>query len=464
MCTVKRASLLAVTMAEAELDAVRTEFDLFSEAPLQRMVKHYRYDEVYSFNNVKSDATITFQVRGTPNQWVDLDDTYMMVKYKMVTHDGNDIANVADTCVRTIEEPNIFHNLWHKVEMSIDNTQVKSVVMPYPMRPYIENMLTTPESGLHEKYETEGYWKEKAGAGFDLPVEDTVAHIAANTPWRSIVQNRHKGSSQHVLYGKLAVDLWRQGRNIPPTHDITLVLTKNRPNFYLRSSQAAGQEHKLELVEVKLIVKRVQLYDDAQVDIDQAIAEAGVIKYPVKRVDVKSYSLARGTQVFQENNIISGQIPSRVIVGMVDNDAFAGTFAKSPFNFKHYSVEEMYLHHDGDTFPSNRYTSSFGNRDALVPWLNLKRLVSPGAPFFHHTIAYDDYCNGGYTLWVFDMTQDNKCGVSGDYNNIKKSGDVRLYVKFGEQNGLPNPVNIVVYAEYENQIEIGRNRDLMQDY
>jgi hypothetical protein len=372
-------------MANTTLDAVRTEFDLFSEAPLQRMVKSFQLDEVFSFNNVKSDATITFQVRGTPTQWVDLDDTYLMVRYKMVTHDGTDIANEQNTCVKTIEEPNLFHNLWQKVEMTIDNTHVKSVVTPYPMRAYMENLLTTPATALDEKYETEGFWKEKAG-DIDHTVEDTVAHVGTNTPWRNVVQMRHKGSPQHVLYGKLAVDLWRQGRNIPPTHDLTLILTKNRPQFYLRSAETPGQEHKIVLEEVKLIVKRVQLYDDAQTGIDQAIVEAGVIKYPIKRVDVKSYALAKGTQIFQENSIISGQIPSRVIVGMVDNDAFAGTYAKSPFNFKHYSVEEMYLHHNGDTYPSNRYTPSFTRKDAIVPWLNLKRLVTPGQPFFSHTI------------------------------------------------------------------------------
>lgn len=450
-------------MADA-LDAIRTEFDVFTEAPIQQMVKKYQDVEVFSFNNVTTDSSITFQVRGTSNEWIDLDDTYLMVKYKLLTRAGANIANEQDTCPQTFEEPNLFHNLWSNVDMTIDNTKIKSVVTPYPMRAYIESLLTTTQDGLHEMYETEGFWKEKAGESFDVAVQDTVDHIDANTAWRKEVQLKNKGSPERVLFGKLAHDLWRQGRNIPPLHDLKLELTANRPEFYLRSSQAAGQEHKLQLTEVKLLVRKVRLYDDAQAKIDEAITEAGVIKYPINRVQVKSHAVARGTKVLQEDNIISGQIPSRVIVGMVDSDAFAGTYAKSPFNFKSYNVQEMYLYHGGDTYPSTRYTTSFTSKDALVPWMNLKRYVTPGHPFFNHTIKYGDFLSGGYTLWVFDLTPDNKCAVAASYNNIKSNGDVRLFVRFGDRDGLAAPINIVVFAEFENLIEIGRNRDLMEDY
>ena len=448
---------------EGSLDVVRSEMDLFSEAPLQRTIEKFQLEEIFSVNNVKTDGTITFHVRGAPNQWIDLDDTYLMIRYRVKTHDGNNIANQADTCIRTIEEPNLFHNLWSKVEMSIDSTPIKSVVNPYPLRPYIENLLTTPKDGLDEKYHAEGFYKEKAG-DFDHDPENTVARVKSQTSWRQEVQMKNKGSPQHVLYGKLAVDLWRQGRNIPPNHDLRLDLTKNRPQFYLRSKETGGEEHKLVLEEAKLIVKRVHLYDDTQANLDGAMAEAGVIKYPIRRVDVKTHAVGRGVKVFQENNIISGQIPSRVIIGMVDNDAISGSYDKSPFNFQHYKVEELYLHFNGEIYPSNMYRPSFtGNKDALVPWLNLKKLVTPGQPFFNHTISYEDFLAGGYTLWVIDMSQDNKCGVAADYNNVRLNGDVRLNVRFGG-DGLSDPITIVVFAEYENQIEVGRNRDVMQDY
>ena len=450
-------------MMEGTLDVVRSEVDLFSEPPVQRTIKHFQVEEIFSSNNVATDGTISFHVRGAPNQWIDLDGTFLIVKYKMVTHDGQNIANAGDTCIKTIEEPNLLHTMWSHVEMFINNTPIKSVVNPYPIRAYIENLLSTPESGLDEKYFTEGFWKEKAG-DFDHVVEDTVAHVNNRSPWRKVVQFKNKGSPEHVLFGKLAVDMWRQGRNIPPTHDLRLDLTKNRPEFYLRSNENAGEEHRLVFTEMKLVVKRVNLYDDAQAGLDKAMAEAGVIKYPIRRVDVKSYSVATGTKVFQENNIITGQIPHRVIIAMCDNDAIGGTYAKSPFNFKHYDVQELYLMFDGDTFPSNRYLTSFANKDALVPWLNLKRLVTPGQPFFNHTVSYLDFCAGGYTMWVIDMSADNKCEVAADYNNIRKHGNIRLNVRFGGIQGLPNPINILVFAEFENQLEIGRNRDLMQDY
>jgi len=446
-----------------ELHAIRTEFDLFTEAPLQRMVKRFQYEEVFTQNNVTKDGTLTFQVNGTSNQWIDLDDTYLMVKYRLLTHDGADIANLGDTVVTTFEEPNLLHNIWSQVEMAIDNVSLKAVVNPYPMRAYIENLMTTSPDGLQEMFESEGFWKEGSGTKFDHAVQNTLGNIATNTPLRRGPQTRNKGSAVRTLYGKLSTDLWRQGRNIPPSHDLKLVLTKNRPEFYLRSSETAGQEHKLQIEKVILVVKRVELYDDAQASLDKAIRDAGKIIYPIRRVDVKSHVIASGTKIFQENLIVSGQIPTRIIIGFLDSDSFAGTYAKSPFNFKHYDIEELYLQSHGEIYPSNRYITSFNDKDALVPWLNLKRLVTPGHPFFNHTVNYNSFCEGGYTLWVIDLSQDNKCSQAADYNNIKMNGDVRINVRFGGA-GLATPVNLVMYAELENQLELGRSRDLMMDY
>jgi len=445
-----------------EEEALRIEFDLFRAPPLQRMVKNFKYEETFTGNNVKTDGTLTFRVKGSANQWIDLDDTYLLVRYKVVTHNEQKIANQAETIVKTFEEPNLLHNLWSQVEMAIQNVTIKSVVNPYPMRAYIENLLTTTPDGLQEMYESEGFWKEGGGTKFDHAIQETAANIATNTPLRKKPQTLNKDSVERTLYGKLATDLWRQGRNIPPSHDLKLTLTKNRPQFYLRSSEVAGQEHKLQLEKVILVVKRVELYDDTQASLDKAMLEAGKIIYPIRRVDVKSHTIATGTKIFQES-IVSGQMPYRIILGFVDSDAYSGSYAKSPFNFKHYNIEELYLQCHGDMYPSNRYITSFNNRDALVPWLNLKRLVTAGHPFFNHTISYESYCNGGYTLWVVDLSQDNKCGQIMDYNNIKLDGDVRIHVRFGGE-GLANPVNLVMYAEFENLVEVDRNKALMVDY
>ena len=42
-----------------------------------------------------------------------------------------------------------------------------------------------------------------------------------------------------------------------------------------------------------------------------------------------------------------GQVPNRVIFGLVGTYAFNGSFAKNPYNFKNYKITEISLKSDG---------------------------------------------------------------------------------------------------------------------
>ena len=49
-----------------------------------------------------------------------------------------------------------------------------------------------------------------------------------------------------------------------------------------------------------------------------------------------------------------------------------------------------------------------------------------------------------------------------DHFNIIKEGNVRVDMKFGAV--LPNTINVIVYAEFEDIIEIDRSPNVIFDY
>ena len=67
--------------------------------------------------------------------------------------------------------------------------------------------------------------------------------------------------------------------------------------------------------------------------------------------------------------------------------------------------------------------------------------------------------NNGYALYVFDLTPDIS---ENDSFNLVKNGTVLLNMKFAA--GLPNTITAVVYAEFENIIEVDRNRNIVFDF
>jgi len=65
----------------------------------------------------------------------------------------------------------------------------------------------------------------------------------------------------------------------------------------------------------------------------------------------------------------------------------------------------------------------------------------------------------GYTLYAFDLTPD--LGED-DHFNLAKQGSVRLVLKFRE--ALTENVTAIAYAEFQNVIEIDRNRNVIYDF
>ena len=69
-----------------------------------------------------------------------------------------------------------------------------------------------------------------------------------------------------------------------------------------------------------------------------------------------------------------------------------------------------------------------------------------------------DYSNG-YTLYAFDLTPDL---AKGGHFKLLRQGNVRLELKFGA--ALAETANVIVYAEFENIIEIDKQRNIIFDY
>jgi len=73
-------------------------------------------------------------------------------------------------------------------------------------------------------------------------------------------------------------------------------------------------------------------------------------------------------------------------------------------------------------------------------------------------VTRGDYANG-YALYAYDLTPD--LAENGHFN-LTRQGNIRLYLKFAA--ALTRAVTVVAYAEFDNLIEIDRNRNIVYDF
>ena len=74
-------------------------------------------------------------------------------------------------------------------------------------------------------------------------------------------------------------------------------------------------------------------------------------------------------------------------------------------------------------------------------------------------IDYEDY-KGGYCFWGYDLTPDQAADQS--HLHPIKTGNLRLELQFA--TSLDKTINVLVYAEFDNLIEINGLREVNTDY
>jgi len=169
----------------------------------------------------------------------------------------------------------------------------------------------------------------------------------------------------------------------------------------------------------------------------------------------KIITIPEGFRDVSHEKLFSGQLPTRLVIGLVRNDAFNDIFARNPFNFHNFYLIETSVYPDGQQQCGIKpLTADFTNE------LYNTLFSGTGKVFKEEGNALDRTAfSKGYALYAFDLTPD--LGED-DHFNLSKQGSVRLVLKFRE--ALGQNVTLIAYAEFQNVIEIDRNRNVIYDF
>jgi len=220
----------------------------------------------------------------------------------------------------------------------------------------------------------------------------------------------------------------------------------------------AAQASKVKIVSAIMFVRKVKLSPAVFLAHAKALENA-TAKYPINRVVCKTLTIPANFMDLNHEKLFSGQIPTLIVIGLVRNDAFNGTTTRNPFNFQNFNLSEFSVYSDGQQQHGIKPLTMHFERSLFARGFNA--LFSGTGKLFRdegNALDRNSFIDG-FALYAFDLTPD----LAEDHHfNLTKQGSVRLVLKFADS--LTEPVTVIAYAEFQNVIEIYRNRNMIYDF
>lgn len=431
---------------EGSCECAKSELDLFSVPPTQTSIESATFVEYHPISSLSDGAPIEFEVGSSGDDYIDFNDSQLFVRCKIVKADGSAIA--AAEKVGLVN--NALNSLFSQVDVSLNGTLITDSTNTNAHRAYIEDLLSYGPGAKKSQLTCALFYKDEAGK------MDTNDPSAAETNKGLVMRSSFTAGGKEVdLVGRLHADIFFQSRYMLNEVNIRIKLARSKDSFCLMTSEA--EQYKVKIINAVMRIRKVKISPSIYLA-HAKVLENGTAKYPIKRVICKTFTVPAGYLDFIQEKLFSGQLPTRLIIGCVDNKAYNGDYKLNPFNFQHFSATELSVYLDGQQHAIKPLLMDFENNQYVNAYMSMFSGTRKENQDEGNDIDRSEFARG-YSLYVFDLTPDLS---ENDSFNLTRSGGVRIGMKFSK--ALDKTITVVAFAEFENIIEIDRNRNVVFDY
>jgi len=431
---------------ETPISYLREEVDLFGKEGYDVTVMNSSTAKFFSSSNLRdTSAPISFICYGTDTHYVDLAETRLYLRLKVTKPDGTAITD-ADVVAPA---NNILHSLFSQVKLYINETAVTPPSNYYGYKAFIERVLLFSKEFNKTQSISACYYKE-------LDPAITTATDADSSYGKRVLLAR--GGTFEVC-GRPHLDLFAQNKYLPPSFDMRIEFVRQPDSFSLHTSATAADGFKLSVEEAYLTVTRRKLLPTIEMMHINAWKQHKVMNFDMKKTDVKSYTVAVGSLNSTNENVITGLLPNRLVIGIVETSNLVGTYKTNPFYFGHHNLSHINVTvngSNGESFPLDLDFTTVGGKRMLEAYDNVfKGLGICNSP---NTIDFTlDEFKTGKTLFVYEISP------FGDVNSIPRFGSLKVELKF--QQATTKSLTVLCYTESQAILHIDHLKNVYyKDY
>ena len=420
-------------------DCSSSNLDLFLLPPTQTSFQKGKSIDYHPITSLSDGGPIEFKVSGSGKEFLDLARSYLYLKVKVSKTDGSNLDGTSKVGFANYPIASLFN----QVDVILGDKLISSATNTYAHRSILEVAESQLGCGL--------FCKDIAGQMEEMDITtDPVLNTGLGTrsEWT-------KTSKTVELQGRIHSDIFNQEKLILNGVDLTVKLHRHKPEFCLLSADVAPA-CKIIIVDAILYVTKIELTPSVFNAINTVLNDKNA-QYAITRTTPKVFTVPRGQQNQHIDNAFLGEIPKRITVCMMDNDSYNGNYKRNPFNFQHYNLTQMGISVNGEEVPFKPLKLNFDDKLFVTAYNTLFSGTGKLHGNSGSIIKREDYSEG-YTIIVADLTPFE----IGDNFDLKAEGTLSIDLVF--KSPLAATINVLVYAEYDNVIEIDSNRNVIKDW
>ena len=408
---------------------------LFMTPPTEVGIESKSWMNIRPTYQITEGGTIDFSIAGNTLQYMNLYETRLYVKTRVVKKDGSKFVE------KDIVTPvNLFlHSLWSQMDVSIQQISVASgVSTKYPFKAYLDYTLGSARtewktSGACQMYYRDT-WKAMNHLGDPLDSPFNQGLFGRNS--------RTKNGQIFDMEGPLYSDIFQQKRLLLNGLQLNVKLYPSQDNFRLMSKKS---DYKVEILDAILKVCYVKVSPGILLGHSEAL-KIGPAKYFFDESIVKAHAIASGQYSITIDDMFQGEIPKTLTLCLVSSEALNGSCKRNPFEFKHYNLNFCSFYVDGQSYPSQGLQPAFSGENYVEAYLRLFNQNPLNG------ITYEEF-GSGYTIYTFDLNEKSKNVLS-----LRKRGHTRLELRFAEP--LPEPATLLAYGKFQQILSVYESRNV----
>ena len=434
-------------------ECMRSELELFAVPKFQSQLKSWKYVDYFPLSSLDKNGPVEFLIKSQKSEYFDLLNTVFIFEASIKNDNGNDIAQVTDPngagyAKQFVAPINSFHSSHFKsVEVLLNGTLISVTDNMYGYKAYLQKLLSYDYLTKDSILPLSQYYND-TGNITRMRVEEADL---STTECEELTHryNLSKHSSIFSCLGRIHSELFLQPKFVPGNNEIRIKFHRADAAFSCIAKSDTNYT-----VDINKAIMRVKQYEipDHILNAHNIMLEKSIsLKYPVKHVEMKFFTKGSGRTDLSEQNIHTGTLPNKVIVGLVDSQNFNGHIQKNPFDFKHFSLKQIRLRKNGVPVPYEVIECDYDNNLYADAFFSLYQTTREeyDSPL-NIGVSYDQY-KKGYSLYGFDLsaTKDDSC------LDLLTQGKLSLNINLSTATSAS--VTIVVYLEFSKLIEIGKD-------